>query len=51
MTSARQVVGNEGGPMVLLGMIDDRGDVGRIGGGVVDVPVAFFHSAMREVGL
>ena len=51
VTSARQVVGNEGGPMVLLGMIDDRGDVGRIGGGVVDVPVAFFHSAMREVGL
>lgn len=51
VTSARQVVANEGGPMVLLGMIDDRGDAGRIGGGVVDVPVAFFHYAMQEVGL
>lgn len=50
-TSARQVVANEGGPMILLGMIEDRGEAGRIGGGVVDVPVAFFHSALQEVGL
>lgn len=51
VTCARQVVANQGGPMVLLGMIEDRGEAGRIGGGVVDVPVAFFQEVMNEAGL
>lgn len=51
MTSARQVVENQGGPMVLLGMIEDRGEAGRIGGGVVDVPVSFFRNVLEEAGL
>lgn len=51
MTSARQVVENQGGPMVLLGIIEDRGESGRIGGGVVDVPVSFFRHVLDEAGL
>ncbi len=30
------------GPIILIGMIDAAGEVGRLGGGVVDVPGAFF---------
>lgn len=48
-TCARQVVQNAGGPMVLLGMIESEGVAGRIGGGVVDVPVSFFQDVMAEV--
>ncbi|MDO6564532.1 DUF1116 domain-containing protein [Amphritea sp. 1_MG-2023] len=51
MTCARQVVDHEGGPMVVLGMIEDRGEVGRIGGGVADVPVSFFRQVLQEAGL
>lgn len=51
VTSARQVVANAGGPFVLLGMIEDRGEAGRIGGGVVDVPVSFFQKVLDEAGI
>lgn len=51
VTCARQVVANQGGPMILLGMIEDRGEAGRIGGGVVDVPVAFFQEVINEAGI
>ncbi|GGK57196.1 oxamate carbamoyltransferase subunit AllG family protein [Amphritea balenae] len=51
MTSARQVVENQAGPMVLLGMIESRGEAGRIGGGVVDVPAEFFRHVLNEAGL
>lgn len=51
VTCARQVVEYQGGPLVLLGMIESRGEAGRIGGGVVDVPVSFFEHVLVEAGL
>lgn len=51
MTRAEQVVANNAGPMVLLGMIEDKGEAGRIGGGVVDVPVSFFRDILKEIEL
>jgi len=50
ITCARHVVDNNAGPVVLLGMIEDRGEAGRIGGGVADVPVSFFKSVLQELG-
>lgn len=41
-TSAAACVAAGVGPLVLIGMIDAQGRAGRIGGGVVDVPVALF---------
>ncbi|WP_052699265.1 DUF1116 domain-containing protein [Hyphomicrobium sp. 99] len=32
------------GPIILLGMIDERGEAGRLGGGVVDVPGCVFQT-------
>ncbi|MDP5291822.1 DUF1116 domain-containing protein [Oceanimonas sp. CHS3-5] len=49
VTSARCVTTNGGGPLVLLGMIEETGEAGRIGGGVADVPVTLFEQALREV--
>jgi len=33
------------GPIILLGMIDERGEAGRLGGGVVDAPVSMLKTA------
>lgn len=51
VTCARKVVEYQGGPMVVLGMIEDRGEAGRIGGGVADVPASFFNKVLEESGL
>jgi hypothetical protein len=51
MTSAHNAVANDGGPLVLLGMIEASGQAGRIGGGVADVPVTFFQQVLNEAGL
>lgn len=32
------------GPIILLGMIDERGEAGRLGGGVVDAPGSMFQT-------
>lgn len=45
-TSALRCVEAGVGPLVLIGMIDKEGQAGRIGGGVVDVPVALFERAL-----
>ena len=45
-TSALRCVEAGVGPLVLIGMIDKEGQAGRIGGGVVDVPVALFEHAL-----
>lgn len=45
-TSAARCVAAGVGPLVLIGMIDAQGQAGRIGGGVVDVPVALFERAL-----
>jgi hypothetical protein len=45
-TSAECCVSAGTGPLVLIGMIDAKGVAGRIGGGVVDVPVALFKRAL-----
>ena len=45
-TSAVRCVEAGVGPLVLIGMIDREGEVGRIGGGLVDVPVALFERAL-----
>ena len=37
------------GPLVLIGMIDQAGQGGRIGGGVVDVPVSLFERALAAL--
>lgn len=51
VTCARKVVASGAGPLTLLGMIEDTGLAGRIGGGVADAPVALFADALQEVGL
>jgi len=51
VTCARKVDKYQGGPMVVLGMIEDRGEAGRIGGGVADVPSNFFSEVLKESGL
>ncbi|MDI3325197.1 DUF1116 domain-containing protein [Pontibacterium granulatum] len=51
ITGARQVVNQAAGPLILLGMIEQTGTAGRIGGGVVDVPATFFQHVLSEAGL
>lgn len=51
VTAARQTVNQGAGPLVLLGMIEATGSAGRIGGGVVDVPTAFFQQVLSECDL
>lgn len=50
-TNARSAAENKSSPLVLLGMIESTGEKGRIGGGVVDIPVAFFEQVLSEVKL
>jgi len=50
-TNARSAVANASSPLILLGMIEASGEAGRIGGGVVDIPVAFFRQVLNEAGL
>lgn len=50
-TNARSAVAYAGTPLILLGMIEATGEAGRIGGGVVDIPVAFFEHVLSEAGL
>lgn len=49
VTCSRQVVARGAGPLVLLGMIEAKGEAGRIGGGVADIPVTLFEQALSEV--
>lgn len=51
VTCARKVVASGAGPLTLLGMIEDTGQAGRIGGGVADAPVSLFVRALQEAGL
>lgn len=51
MTCARNVVSAGAGPLTLLGMIEESGQVGRIGGGVADAPVSLFEHALQETSL
>ncbi|MFD1009456.1 oxamate carbamoyltransferase subunit AllG family protein [Oceanisphaera ostreae] len=51
VTCARNVVASGAGPLTLLGMIEDKGEAGRIGGGVADAPVSLFERALQEAGL
>ncbi|MFE7353052.1 DUF1116 domain-containing protein [Streptomyces sp. NPDC057543] len=44
-TSAARITAAGTGPMVLLGMIEETGTHGRIGGGVFDTPVSLFQDA------
>ncbi|WP_326791771.1 DUF1116 domain-containing protein [Streptomyces sp. NBC_00841] len=44
-TSAARITAAGTGPMVLLGMIEETGTHGRIGGGVFDTPVSLFQEA------
>ena len=34
------------GPIVALGIIDKAGELGRIGGGIYEVPMSIFESAI-----
>jgi hypothetical protein len=45
--SARRCDASGLGPTVLLGMIDAAGRLGRIGGGVIEVPASLFAQARR----
>jgi hypothetical protein len=47
-TNARRCVDAARGPAVLIGMIDSAGLLGRIGGGVVDVPVSLLAHALHN---
>ena len=51
VTCARKVVTSGAGPLTLLGMIEAKGEAGRIGGGVADAPVALFERALQEACL
>lgn len=51
VTNARLAAENKSSPLILLGMIDSSGEAGRIGGGVVDIPPAFFEKMLGEVHL
>jgi hypothetical protein len=46
LLSARRVTKTLKGPLVVLGMIDKAGEVGRVGGGVVELPVELFAKAL-----
>ncbi|MCK9238261.1 MAG: DUF1116 domain-containing protein [Thiopseudomonas sp.] len=50
-TNARSAAANASSPLILLGMIETTGEAGRIGGGVVDIPAAFFEQVLSEAGL
>ncbi|WP_315927338.1 DUF1116 domain-containing protein [Mesorhizobium sp. SP-1A] len=45
---AQAVVSSGQGPVVLLGMLDPEGRDGRIGGGMIEVPVALFARALDD---
>lgn len=49
ITDARLCVSAGCGPVVLIGMIDAAGEAGRIGPGVVQVPVELFHTALSSL--
>lgn len=51
VTNARSAVENASSPLILLGIIEASGEAGRIGGGVVDIPVAFFEKVLDEAAL
>ena len=46
---ARTVAAYGAGPMVALGIIDREGDLGRIGGGISDPPLAMFTAALAAL--
>jgi hypothetical protein len=48
--TARRVVSEQLPPIILLGMIDRAGELGRVGGGVYQPPVALFADACARMG-
>lgn len=48
-TDARKAVEAGYGPMILLGILDASGKLGRIGTGVADIPAQIFRSALAVV--
>ena len=47
--SARQVVEMGSAPMIALGILDCRGDKGRLGGGIYDMPLLPFTNALTTL--
>lgn len=48
-TTARQAVALGNGPVISLGIIDRLGELGRLGGGIYDMPVAPFNQAVAAL--
>lgn len=46
---ARDVVNYGAGPFISLGILDNAGELGRIGGGIFDPPLGVFTRAMSEL--
>ncbi|MFT5503739.1 MAG: hypothetical protein ACI845_000017 [Gammaproteobacteria bacterium] len=47
--SARSVVAYGRGPVIALGILDNEGAVGRLGGGIYDMPATVFEAAIAEL--
>lgn len=48
--TARNIVQNELAPMIALGILDNEGIEGRLGGGIYDMPIAPFTEALDILG-
>lgn len=48
-STARGASGHGTGPVISLGIIDNEGRAGRLGGGIYDMPVAPFKAAMKAL--
>ena len=47
--NARQIAALDSGPMIALGILDNLGEQGRLGGGIYDMPVAPFKQALDRL--
>ena len=47
--TARSVAQLGEGPIVGLGILDNMGELGRLGGGICDMPASLFHAALAEL--
>ena len=47
--TARSVAELGEGPIVGLGILDNMGELGRLGGGICDMPASLFHAALAEL--
>ncbi|MBE1285215.1 MAG: DUF1116 domain-containing protein [Rhodobacteraceae bacterium] len=48
-STARAAVEEGVGPIISLGILDRKGDAGRLGGGLYDMPVTPFEAAMKAI--